>query len=362
MSAKNLMRRPGVLLILLAVFAAVMGVNLYFDNFTYMTGNAVYEIPEEWRGFAEAVESGDWGLAPQPPLEESFDLENPTIPIDEIERGGPPKDGIPAITDPHTVSVASVDFLEPGDRIAGVVINGEARAYPVRLLNWHEVVNDELSGTPFAMIYCPLCDSVSVVGREVEGEVLEFGISGLLYNSNVLMYDRTHDALWSQIAFEAVTGPYSGTPLKHLPWEITTFGDWRDAHPDSTVATFDTGHERNYDRNPYADYFESDELMFAVKGDGDPRLGRKDLVVGVEVNGFTRAYPVDAVANAPGGRLEEDTDAGRIVLEAADGGEGVRVAETPPDARTVHTFWFAWVAFHPETTLYGEAPADNNGE
>jgi len=131
--------------------------------------------------------------------ESQFDLRNLTIPMDQLLHGGPPKDGIPALTEPKTVRVARADFLLPDDRIVAVTKNDESRAYPIRLLNWHEIVNDTLGGVPIAVVYCPLCDSVTVVDRRMDGAALEFGVSGMLYQSNVLMYDRTHNALWSFI-------------------------------------------------------------------------------------------------------------------------------------------------------------------
>lgn len=303
-------------------------------------------------GFNILREQGSGAAAAS--AEAAFDLENLTIPRDEMHRGGPAKDGIPAITDPDVAPVSEVDFLDPDDRVIGVTIDGQSRAYPIALLNWHEAVNDRLGDTPFAVTYCPLCDSVSVFDRRVDDEVLEFGISGLLYNSNVLLYDRTHDALWSQIGFEAVSGPYAGQTLKHLPFELMTFEQWQAEHPDSDIATFDTGHGRAYNRNPYEQYFEQDGLMFPAKTGDDDRLGEKEPVIGIQTERLVRAYPLDRIAAAPEGRVEEAVEGGRIVLEVSPDDGQIRVVETPDDARVIHTFWFAWVAFHPETTIYGD--------
>ncbi len=283
---------------------------------------------------------------------DQFDMSDVRVPLNEIHRGGPPKDGIPALTDPDVVPVDEVDFLENDDRVLGVSFEGEARAYPIRLLNWHEAVNDRLGDTYFTAIYCPLCDSASVFDRRIDGEVFEFGISGLLYNSNVLMYDRTHDALWSQIAFKAISGPHAGRPLEHLPWKLSTFDQWRAEHPGSTVATFKTGYRRNYERNPYEAYFQGEGLMFPAKGGDDDRLPEKEPVVGVQADGFARAYSVAQVAAAPDGRVVDETPAGRIVLEASSDGGSIRVVEKPEGVHTVHTFWFAWASFHPDTDLF----------
>ncbi len=280
-----------------------------------------------------------------------FDTENLAVPRDQILRGGPPKDGIPALTDPSTTPASQAAFLDDDDRIVAVDIEGEARAYPLRLLNWHEIVNDVVGGVPIAVVYCPLCDSASVVDRRIGGETLEFGVSGLLHNSNVILYDRTHDALWSQVGMRAISGPLEGRALKHLPFDLVPFGEWHQRAKGGTVANFETGHRRDYRRNPYASYFQNDRLMFPVS----PRnrdLPVKSRVLGIESNGVKRAYPLTAVTSAPGARIEDTLGEEKVVLEAASD-ETIRVIEMPEDARFVHTFWFAWAAFHPDTTVYG---------
>ena len=120
-------------------------------------------------------------------------------------------------------------------RIIGVSLGGQDRAYPFRALMYHEAVNDEVGGVPIAVVYCPLCDSVTVVDRRLAARIYTFGVSGLLYNSNVLLFDRTDDALWSQVGLTAISGPNAGRSLSHLPWEITTAGDWRTRHADSNA-------------------------------------------------------------------------------------------------------------------------------
>lgn len=289
---------------------------------------------------------------------EPFNLNQLTVPRGRLVSGGSPKDGIPSLTDPPTAPVARADFLKPGDRVIGVTIHGKARAYPLAVLNWHEVINDTLGDVPIAVVYCPLCNSVSVVDRRIDGKTLEFGVSGLLLNSNVVLYDRTDQALWSQVGMEALSGPYAGQSLRHLPWTLTTFGDWRRRHPDGAVVTFDTGYRRNYQRNPYARYLRSPNLMFPVRP-LDRRLPLKARVVGVRVNGTTKVYPLHAIAAVDDGRLVDEIGGERIVL--AHTGAGVRVVSAPPDAEVIHTFWFAWAAFHPETDIYGRADKSKEG-
>ncbi len=281
-----------------------------------------------------------------------FNLDNLVIPRDEISFGGPPKDGIPALTRPEVVHIAEADYLDENDRLIGVSIGGESRAYPIRVLMYHEAVNDEIGGTPIAVIYCPLCDSVSVVDRRLGGTVHEFGISGLLTNSNVLLFDRTDDSLWSQVGLTAISGPNAGSSLVHLPWEITTAAQWREAYPDSTVMTFNTGYDRDYGTNPYSRYFESvDTVRFPLSREDD-RLGRRVPIVGVKIGDAVRAYPIAAIRAAPGGLVHDVLAGERIVIAADPDGESVRVIEVPPAAMVVHTFWFAWAAFHPETEIY----------
>jgi len=288
-----------------------------------------------------------------------FNTKDLTIPRDQILSGGPPKDGIPALTDPKTAPVAEATYAA-GDRMVVVSVGKTTRAYPIKVLNWHEAINDQLGDVPVAVIYCPLCDSVSVVDRRMGDKTLEFGISGLLYNSNVLLYDRTHDALWSQVALTAVSGPHAGEALKHLPWAITTFDELKEDHPRATVVTTKTGHRRDYTRNPYARYFDTDRLMFPV-AHHDHRLKHKQAVVGVQLGEHVKAYPVDQIVQA-GGEVTDRLGDQKITLRA-DGGENVAVVDAPAEARMVHTFWFAWVAFHPKTELYqaGEPTDDATG-
>lgn len=281
-----------------------------------------------------------------------FNLDGLKVDPEQILSGGPPKDGIPALTNPTTTPVVRAGFLRPDDRVVGVSVGGHSRAYPIRVLNWHEVINDKLGDVPIAVVYCPLCDSVSVLDRRItKDKTVEFGISGVLLNSNVLLYDRTDQALWSQAGLEAISGPHVGTSPKHLPWEILSFSEWRESHPESTVVTLKTGHRRNYAVNPYADYFSTERLMFPVARQDD-RLPAKTRVVGIRSGDTTRAYPLKALAKAVDHRIEDKLDGTTIVIEADQAGQMVRIVETPQDAQVLHTFWFAWAAFHPDSDVY----------
>jgi len=236
--------------------------------------------------------------------------------------------------------------------VVGVVVGGRARAYPIAVLNWHECVNDVVAGVPIAIVYCPLCDSVSVMDRRLDDKVYEFGISGLLYNSNVLLYDRTDQALWSQIGMQAISGPNVGRSLVYLDgWEITTLDQWVASHPDTEVLTFETGFDRHYERNVYDSYLAQDELMFPIDH-VDNRLDAKARIMGVRLGERFRAYPLSAVAQAPSGVLRDDLGADQQVILSATPSGTVRIDHLPTGAEAIHTFWYAWASMHPQTELY----------
>ena len=281
-----------------------------------------------------------------------FNIERLTVPRDEIRSGGPGKDGIPSLTKPNAIAAKDAKY-RTDERIVVVTVGKETRGYPLAILNWHEAVNDVIGGTPIAVFYCPLCDSVSIVERRMDDATLEFGISGLLHNSNVLLYDRKSNALWSQIGLQAISGPHVGKSLKHLPWRLTTFWEFAKQFPKATVISTDTGYRRDYTRNPYTAYFRTDRLMFPVSR-RDNRLKPKTGVVGVKIGETTRAYPVETVRQARKGRIVEKLGESQIVLHANQ--NTVAVIEAPDNAMVVHTFWFAWAAFHPDTSIYGQTP------
>ncbi|MBI3458128.1 MAG: DUF3179 domain-containing protein [Candidatus Rokubacteria bacterium] len=280
----------------------------------------------------------------------AFDLSSSSVPQEEIVSGGPPKDGIPALTDPEVVSAEGATYLRPDDRVLGVAVGQQARAYPIRILNWHEVVNDRVWGVPITVTYCPLCGTGMVFRARRKGKRVVFGVSGLLYNSDVLLYDQETESLWSQLKMEAVTGPRLGERLEWLPVQHMSWAAWRDAHPDTEALSLNTGYRREYDRDPYAGYAAIPALMFSVRHQ-DGRLPSKAWVAGVLINGEAKAYPLT--------RLPPD-----VVVEDTVGGQVIRVryeaeadsVEITDAARNlipyVEAYWFAWAAFYPETQLY----------
>lgn len=309
-----------------------------------MTGPWRAAVPLLWVSLALPAAAG----APDAPPLNGFDLSPSAVPADEIRPGGPPRDGIPALSDPAVVPARDAPWQDD-DLVLALEQGGEARAYPIAILDWHELVNDTLGGAPILVTYCPLCGTGLVFDRRVEGKKRSFGVSGLLYQSDVLFYDRETDSLWSQIHSRAVTGPALGTRLRMLRSEMALWGEWKRAHPDTTVLSRETGHRRDYNRSPYAGYATSDRLLFPAKFDS--RYSPKMPTIGLRlVGGPARAYPAVEVARA-GGTVEESFE-GRPVRVSYDADAQIFEVEAPQEVEVIEGYWFAWSAFHPDTTSY----------
>ncbi len=296
-----------------------------------------------------------------------YDLSNLTVPAGLLVASGMPKDGMPALTKPYVMTPAEADayneehrgkYLVPSDRVIGVVLEGEARAYPIRVLNWHEIVNDTLGGRPIAVTYSPLCDSVTVFDRQTGGAVRTLGYSGLLFNSNLVMYDRLEvndagpqESLWSQLGFRAIAGPAAaeGLTLELLPCAVVSWGEWRRRHPETTVLKPDPARMDRYKRNPYGSYFNTEAIKFPVRErPADSLWPAKTRVIVLNVGGDWSAFAFPEVAEHAAERkswnvrvgerqveLEYREDPPTVVAERADG--------SAPDA-VVYAFWFAWEA------------------
>lgn len=223
---------------------------------------------------------------------------NAGIHLEEVVWGGvAAADGIPALTSPKLVAAEEADYLIPGEPVFGIAINGDARAYPLRILDWHEMLNDVVGGVPVSLAYCTLCGAGILFDGRVEGldKPLTFGSSGLLYRSNKLMYDTATDSLWNQFTGRPVSGRLAGSDivLKMLPVVIAPWRDWLARHPETRVLSLDTGHVRDYTPGaPYGHYFASPRLMFPalVPDDGRPL---KDRVFGVRTAGSAKAWPLE---------------------------------------------------------------------
>ena len=329
------------------------------------------------------------------------------VALDELREGGPPPDGIPPIDVPTFLSPADVDFLADNEPVMAVEIGGEARAYPVQILIWHEIVNDTIGGIPVAVTYCPLCNSALVYDRRVAGRVLSFGTSGLLWNSSLVMYDRQTDTLWSHFTGSAIVGALTGTELDTfsvatVPWRV-----WRDAHADGLVLSRDTGHQRDYGSNPYPGYDDITSRPFLFEGEVDGRFTAMTRVVGINDDSAAVAVPLatlrerrvvattfgdrvltvwwtpgtssaldaDAVADGddigatgvfdtaiegrtltflPAGDAFTDTETGSTWNLLGQAVSGPLAGRRLEPVVHVDTFWFAWAAFRPGTAL---APA-----
>ncbi|UTW11381.1 DUF3179 domain-containing protein [Marinobacterium rhizophilum] len=280
-----------------------------------------------------------------------FELEGALVPVDDILRGGPPRDGIPSIDAPHFIPAAQAGELRDSDYVMGLNRNGISKAYPIRILNWHEIVNDRFGDEPVAITFCPLCGSGMVFLREQAGRPLTFGVSGLLYNSDVLLYDRETESLWSQIEARALTGHYRGQPLTQVAVEHTRWGDWRQRHPDSLVLSFETGFGRNYDTDPYAGYAESAATYFPVKFRA---LGfhPKERVIGLVLNGKAKAWPFVELGKADG-LLQDRLGDTAIVVRFDPEHDSARIEDSRGQLLPAITlYWFAWAAFHPDTEVF----------
>lgn len=281
-----------------------------------------------------------------------FDVSNASIPATAILRGGPPRDGIPAIDHPKFVRAGQAK-LDGIDRVLGVALGGKSRAYPVRILNWHEVVNDRFGARPVVVTYCPLCGTGMAFDPPASAQGKPFGVSGLLYNSDVLLYDRATESLWSQILQTAVSGPLRGARLGLLPLTHTTWADWRRRHPDTEVLSTDTGFQRDYGLDPYAGYDRIQRLMFDVEH-RDDRFPLKEWVLGVQVGGKAKAYPFSVLARTVNANGElSDTVGGQRVRVRYDRAHGTAEAFDAggKPLPAIMAFWFAWVAFHPGTEV-----------
>lgn len=334
------------------------------------------------------------------------DFPEPLIDLDDLLPGGPPPNGIPSIDYPLFEPVAEVDWLEDDEPVLSLTIDGRTKAYPIRIMTWHEIVNDRLAGVPVAVTYCPLCNSGVAFERTVGGETTTFKVSGQLYADNLVMYDRLTESLWPQLTGRASVGALTGTQLESIPVGAVGWRQFREEHPDARVLSRSTGHDRDYLTNPYVGYDDQDsEPLFALPNDPDTRLPLKARVVGVGEGKDAVAVSRDLLADR--GVQQVEVGSNRVVLwhapgqvsaldtqQIPDGAEigsvAAFLADTPGraldferaddgtfrDAQTgsvwnlfgraisgplagerltavehLDTFWFAWAAFQPETRL-----------
>ncbi len=337
----------------------------------------------------------------------STDWHRHTIDYSELLSGGPPRDGIPSIDQPVFINQQDAsEWLAANEPVVVLELNGEARAYPLQILTWHEVVNDTVGGEPVIVTFCPLCNSAVAFGRTLpDGTVAEFGVSGLLRNSDLVMYDRVTESLWQQLTGEGIVGELAGEQLTFLPAAIVSFADFRGAHPAGVVLSQETGYSRSYGRNPYAGYDNMGQSPFLFDGELDGRLLPMERVVALSLNGIDVAYPYGVLSEA--GVIQDRLDGREVVVfyqfgtssalgdaviaQGADVGaaavydpelDGRRLTFSRQDGEFVdqetgstwnllgeatagpsagvqlspvvhgNHFWFAWAAFKPETVIF----------
>ncbi|MDE2857733.1 MAG: DUF3179 domain-containing protein [Chloroflexota bacterium] len=339
----------------------------------------------------------------------STDFCNSIVDFDEILVGNPTKDGIPSLTDPNMEPVAeAAAWLSDRSPVIAVEIDGEARAYPQAILMWHEIANVEVAGIPIAVTFCPLCNSSISFDRRVDGKTLDFGVSGFLRNSDLIMYDRQSETWWQQLTGEGLVGGYAGLLLDIVPSQVISFASFAERHPEGLVLSRDTGFSRQYGINPYRDYDSRPGRPFLFRGEIDARLGSPvDHVLAATVDGIAKAYPFailreqgvinDSIGEKPvvaffqtglasalgDSVIDNAADLGSagLYLSTLDGqtltfvmledgsftdeqtgstwnayGEAIAGSLQGRELEWVHAFphfWFAWAAFHPETEVYG---------
>lgn len=334
-------------------------------------------------------------------------LPPPTIDTNELMRGQVP-DGIPALDAPQFVSVAEADvYLEDNEAVVVLEIGGDARAYPVQILIWHEIINDVVDGVPVSITYCPLCNSAVSYQRMVQGEITTFGTSGLLFNSALVMYDRLTESLWTHYNGEAIAGVATGERLSPISSPLLGWGEFTEAFPDGQVLDRDnTGYARSYGANPYTNYDDPTGFPFLFRGATDDRIGAQRRVAGVSLDGTAKAWTLEAVSGGPArathdsvgeqpvvvfwksgqatalesGEISGGRDVGSVgvFIPEAGGGALTFVAEGGlfRDEQTgstwnvfgeaidgslagteliqiphLDTFWFAWFSYNPGTVL-----------
>ncbi len=335
------------------------------------------------------------------------DFSRHSVPFGEVLSGGVPRDGIPPIDKPEFVTVADADgWLAKQEPVIALEINGDARAYPLQVMIWHELVNDEVGGMPVTVSFCPLCNSVLIFDRKLDGVVYDFGVSGNLRNSDLIMWDRQTESWWQQLTGNAIIGQLAGKKLRILPSSIIAWSDFKAAHPQGKVLSKKTGYLRRYGDNPYVGYDRADTPPFLFDGKLDDRLQPKERVLAVTIGGVNAAFPFGVLRSErvvsytlngqemvilfkPGARsalgaqsIADAADVGatgvfdpnldgeklrfrvegehfvdrdtgsvwNILGEAIDG--PLAGKKLTPIVHANH-FWFTWAAFKPDTTIYG---------
>ena len=283
------------------------------------------------------------------PQKGGFSLTKLTVDASRIVEGGPGKDGIHSVDAPKFVDLPEATWLGLDTEVLGLTVGDQSRAYPVRMLEYHQIVNDAVGDAPVVVSYDPLAGTPLAFSRKVDGRTLTFGVSGLLYNDNFLMFDRETNSLWSQFLGRAIAGPLSGKKLERLPLRQETAGAWIKRSAGTKVLVHPDPEHVPYITSPYSAYWMQDKILFPVQA-RDERFHAKELVLGVVVGGKARAY-LGSIVTHEGGKVDDHVGGKRVQLRySTDTGtfdweveEGVEVTEA---------YWLAWKAFHPDTEIW----------
>ena len=269
--------------------------------------------------------------------------------IDAVFQGCQQRDCIPSIDRPEFLQTSDVDYLDNDDIVLSLTHENITRAYPTRILDRHEIVNDTFGDTPVAVTYCPLCGSGLAFVRMLDGEEVQLGVSGLLHNNDLIMYDRKTESLWQQITGQAIAGPRRGSTLQSLPVTMNLWGEWKAANPGAEVLALPSG-QQQYRKKTYGDYDSSDRLLFPV-ADLDARLHVKKVIHGVEIGDLSIAVEDEWLKKR--GSWEHDINGKMLRLDVDDAGGVTGSLEGEPVS--VHRmYWFAWYSFHPDTSLINQ--------
>lgn len=301
------------------------------------------------------------------------DFSRHSIPWDEVTSGGLPKDGIPSLDHPQFVAATNEKHIPANEPVIGLVINGDARAYPLRILMWHEIANDSVAGIPVAVTYCPLCNAAIVFDRRATGKTLTFGTSGKLRRSDLVMYDRQTESWWQQFTGEAIVGSLTGTKLSMIPSRLESFALFKERNPDGKVLVPDSSAQRAYGRNPYEGY-DTSAIPFLYRGEYPDGINPMARVVAVRDATSATALSVEllrahgqihsgdyVLSWRPGqaSALDRQTlaggrDVGNVIVQKAVTGQ---LEDTPYDV----TFAFVFHAFHPDVEIIQTCRTANEG-
>ena len=283
-------------------------------------------------------------------LTETFGFDAATeksVALSDLHQGCPARDCIPSIDSPKFLSANEATHVTDDELVITLSYKGEYRAYPSRILDHHEIVNDTVAGDPLAITWCPLCGSAVGIQRTIGEEITEFGVSGVLYNSDLVLYDRATETLWDQIEAKGIVGPMTGAELTLVPVSMSRWAKWRDKHPNTLVLSADTGFEYDYTQDRYAEYRDSTRLFMPVSA-SDERVHAKTVVFGFDLPTGTIAYTESVLQES--GSYRHDLNGEETLVTLHDDGE-VSMRRGDQTHHPIRVYWFAWYTFHAGTDL-----------